>query len=155
LALRKEVTVETRGRTTDGLVKRGCLLVAAVFVLLYSMVATYESVVGLMEPAHAAPLPGLGGILAVATVVTGLTLARESLRRVLRPGAAARTLAAFGWGWVAGVVINLAITVSRTRSVPGLATPLDVALELLGWTLALAVVAVPGVVALIVSRRIA
>jgi hypothetical protein len=133
--------------------RRGFLLVAAVLLLAISIQRTYEEVIGLVAPARALRFAGIGTILAVGTGVAGLALLRESVRRTLHPALAARTLAAFGWGWVAGVVFDLAITFSRTRTATGAATPSDVD-DLISWLLASLVLATPGVVALIVSRRL-
>lgn len=98
-------------------------------------------------------LSGIQGTLAVAMAVTGLGLVRQSLLRAPRPAVGVYTLFLFGYGWLLGVLVNDAISLIRSNR-PTYDSPWVVALDAFSWLVVTLIFAVPGLVVLVLARRL-
>lgn len=86
-------------------------------------------------------------------LVTGLGLVRQSILRAPRAAVGTHCLYLFGYGWLLGVVLNDATTLVR-RNGPTYDSPLAVALDVFSWLVVTLIVAIPGLVAIVLARRL-
>lgn len=122
-------------------------------LLVLAAESAYDLFVAFRASSAEVELSGIQGTLAVAMAVTGLGLVRQSLLRVPTPAVAVHALYLFGYGWLLGVVVNGAISLIRSNR-PTYDSLWVVALDVFSWLVATLIFAVPGLVALVLARRL-
>ncbi|MDP9282646.1 MAG: hypothetical protein M3P38_11180 [Chloroflexota bacterium] len=122
-------------------------------LLVLAAESAYDLFVAFRGLSGGVELSGIQGTLAVAMAVTGLGLVRQSLLRAPRPAVGVYTLFLFGYGWLLGVLVNDAISLIRSNR-PTYDSLWVVALDVFSWLVVTLIFAVPGLIALVIARRL-
>ena len=135
------------------LVSRLVRLVLGSCLLVLAAESAYDIVAAFRGSSVGVELSGIQGTLAVAMAVTGLGLVRQSLLRVPKPAVGVHALYLFGYGWLLGVLVNDAISLIRSNR-PTYDSPWVVALDVFSWLVVTLIFAVPGLIVLVLARRL-
>lgn len=120
-------------------------------LLVLAAESMYDLFVAFRNSSDGVELSGVQGTLAIA--VTGLGLVRQSLLRAPSSEVGVYSLGLFGYGWLLGVLFNDVITLIRSTP-PTYDSPLVVVLDVFSWLVVTLIFAIPGLVALVVARRL-
>jgi hypothetical protein len=137
-----------------GAVTRGVRLIIGAVLLALATESAYDLFVAFgASRGGGVELSGIQVILAVAIAVTGLGLIQQAVIRAPRPAIVTYCLSLFGYGWLIGVVLGGVIALAR-RTPPTYDSALVVALAVFSWVVVTLILAVPGLIAVLVARRL-
>jgi hypothetical protein len=129
----------------------GAAGLAALSYSLLSLRATWLAVIG---SAFAPEMSGIFPMLALSVGAVGIVLLRESFApRRTSQSIAARVVRAFGKGWLAGVLAAVILTLNRVASTRDSSFGVGELLsDAFSYAIVVLLLAIPGLVALSVSR---
>jgi hypothetical protein len=139
-------------QTARSLGQRVIVSGAACMLLLLSVESALD-VLSTLRADSVERSPSLGVMLATALGASGLVVGIDALRRVGRPALAARAIAAFGWGWLVGVVLDVVISATRVSTSES-QDALTAALNLLSWGIVSLLLGIPGFASLLIARSL-
>jgi hypothetical protein len=133
--------------------KRAAWFIIGGGLLALAVESLYDLFVAFQGTSQGVELAGPQIMLAVAMVVTGLGLMRQSMLRAPRTAVGTYSLSLFGYGWLLGVFVNDAISLIRNNR-PTYDSLWMVALDIFSWLVVTLILAIPGLIAIVLARRL-
>jgi hypothetical protein len=126
--------------------KRAARFIIGAGLLALAAESLYDLFVAFQGTSQGVELAGPQIMLAVAMVVIGLGLVRESMLRAPRTAVGTYSLYLFGYGWLLGVFLNDAISLIRSNR-PTYDSLWMVALDIFSWLVVTLILAIHGLLA--------